>query len=161
MLPFHMFATPHLLSATSPPTICVLNEHRESASPSRSHRKDPDSSLRPVLLFSRRSTPLGPFISAYARHLSKDRANAGAHTCKQEWADSAQFWCNVSPLDATLLSLLVCVANKELTQYLSLLDATLTKNIGGGGSLQSLPPYLVTSLPRYFSSSSPEAPFPA
>jgi hypothetical protein len=28
---------------------------------------------------------------------------------------------------------LLCVANKELTQYLSPVDATLTKNIGGGG----------------------------
>src|SRR6266481_3950395 len=36
------------------------------------------------------------------------------------------------PLDATLPHPLVCVANKELTQYLSALDATLTKNMGGG-----------------------------
>src|SRR6266436_746800 len=36
------------------------------------------------------------------------------------------------PLDATLSHPLVCVANKELTQYLSALDATLTKNMGVG-----------------------------
>ena len=64
---------------------------------------------------------------------------------------SAQFWCNLSPLDATLLSSLLCVANKELAQYLSLLDATFTKNIGGWAgrrhsrALSSIP----TSLPRY------------
>jgi hypothetical protein len=45
----------------------------------------------------------------------------------------AQFLCNLSPLDATLLSHLLCVANKELAQYLSLLDATLTKTQGVGG----------------------------
>ena len=38
----------------------------------------------------------------------------------------AQFWCDISPLDATLLGPLVCVANKGLAQYLSPLDATLT-----------------------------------
>ena len=46
---------------------------------------------------------------------------------------SAQSWHNVSPLDATLPNPLLCVANKELTQYLTPLDATLTKNIGGWG----------------------------
>ena len=44
----------------------------------------------------------------------------------------AQFWCNLSPLAATLMSRLVCVANKELAQYLSPLPATLTKNTPGG-----------------------------
>ena len=44
----------------------------------------------------------------------------------------AQFLCNISPLVATLPGSLVCVANKGLAQYLSPLDATLTKNIGVG-----------------------------
>src|SRR6266699_481510 len=61
---------------------------------------------------------------------------ACAHLPPQQ---SAQFWCNISPLDATLPSLLVCVANKGLAQYLSPLDATLTKNIGVGGALLCRP----------------------
>ncbi len=36
-----------------------------------------------------------------------------------------------NPLDATLLSLLLCVASKELAQYLNHSNATLTKNAGG------------------------------
>src|SRR6266849_7866941 len=70
--------------------------------------------------------------------------------------NSAQFRCNLSPLDATLLSLLLCVANKELAQYLSPLNATLTKNIGGRGCPNlclSLLPYLLTSSPRHLVSS--------
>src|SRR5260370_11182107 len=43
---------------------------------------------------------------------------------------SPQFRCNVSPLDATLASPLVCVANKRLTARVNHLDATLTKNRG-------------------------------
>ena len=38
----------------------------------------------------------------------------------------------LSPLDATLMDLPASVANKRLTELLSLLDATLTKNPGGG-----------------------------
>jgi hypothetical protein len=53
--------------------------------------------------------------------------------------NSAQFWCNLSPLDATLLSLLLCVANKELAQYLSPLNATLTKNTGGTAHANQIP----------------------
>ncbi len=48
-------------------------------------------------------------------------------------AHFAQFWRKVSPLNATLPGSRVCVANKGLAQYLSPLDATLMKNIGGGG----------------------------
>src|SRR5260370_41723505 len=46
------------------------------------------------------------------------------------WRDvsSKAFRCNTS-------TPLVCVANKELTQYLSALDATLTQNTGWGRSL--------------------------
>ncbi len=47
---------------------------------------------------------------------------------------SPQFRCNVSPLDATLASPLVCVANKRLTARVNHLDATLTKNRGGSPS---------------------------
>src|SRR5216684_4264980 len=49
-------------------------------------------------------------------------------------ATFAPFWCNVSPLDATLMGPLYVLQNKELAQYLSPLDATLTKNIGGWGA---------------------------
>jgi hypothetical protein len=63
--------------------------------------------------------------------------------------NSAQFWCNLSCLDATLVSPLLCVANKELAEYLSLLNATLTKNIGGWGSAPIYAfHYLLISLPR-------------
>ncbi len=43
-----------------------------------------------------------------------------------------QFWCNVSPLAATLIVPPVSVANKRLTAWLNPLDATLTKNRGRG-----------------------------
>ena len=39
----------------------------------------------------------------------------------------------VSPLTATLMNLSASIANKELTENLSLLDSTLTKNRGEGG----------------------------
>ena len=51
----------------------------------------------------------------------------------QKWSEIAQFLCNVSPLKATLMDLLASVADKRLTAWLSPVDATLTKNIGGGG----------------------------
>src|SRR5258708_26543252 len=51
--------------------------------------------------------------------------------------NSAQFRCNLTPLDATLVSSLLCIANKGLTQYLTPLDATLTRNTGGGRRLHS------------------------
>jgi hypothetical protein len=44
----------------------------------------------------------------------------------------AQFWCDINPLDATLLDFLGCVANKGLTEVLTLLVATLTQNRGEG-----------------------------
>src|SRR5712664_452818 len=49
-----------------------------------------------------------------------------------ERACFAPFWCNASPLDATPPGPPVCVANKELREIVSLLDATLTKNRGVG-----------------------------
>jgi hypothetical protein len=56
------------------------------------------------------------------------------------WRDAAlkAFRCNTS-------TPLVCVANKELAQYLTALDATLTKNTGVGALLAkrlSQPPEL-------------------
>src|SRR5260370_38231136 len=50
----------------------------------------------------------------------------------QKWSEIAQFLCNVSPLETTLMDLLASVANKRLTGCLSPLDATLTKNVGVG-----------------------------
>ena len=133
----------------------VQGEHRESTDLSRSYRVGSDlvgqdSSPGSVHPFSRRKISLSPLSSNFAHRLRKDRADARAHYREWKWAYSAQFWCNLSPLDATLLSPLLCVANKELAQHLSLLDATFTKNIGGGGrrhsrALSSIP----TPLPRY------------
>jgi hypothetical protein len=159
----------------------VPSEHREWTDLSRSYRVGSDfvgedSSPGSFRLFSRRTIPLSPFSSNFAHRLGAHRAHrehAGAHSRKRKWAYFAQFWCNPSPLDATLLSPLLCVAFKGLAQDLSSLDATLTKNIGGWGSQTSLssfiPPgvgvlfnsYFLTSLSPYFSSSSPEAPVQA
>src|SRR5207244_13064425 len=40
---------------------------------------------------------------------------------------------NANPLESTLVDLLVSVENKGLTEKLSFLESTLTKNIGEGG----------------------------
>jgi len=144
----------------------VQGEHRESTDLSRSYRVGSDlvgqdsfpGSVHP---FSRRKISLSPLSSNFAHRLRKDRADARAHYREWKWAYSAQFWCNLSPLNATLLSSLLCVANKALAQHLSPLDATFTKNIGGGGqtSLSSFifNPYFLTSLPPYFHSRFSEA----
>ncbi len=124
-------------------------EHRESTHPSQSHREGPDSSLGSVPLFSRRSTPLGPFFSTFAHCLRSYRGDARTLFYKRKCVYSAQFWCNLNPLDATLLSLLLCVANKELAQHLSPVDATLTKNRGWGQSQEWGYPSILPSLPRY------------
>src|SRR5216683_632445 len=123
--------------AAYPSRMRILSAHRESTDLFRSYRegfdlvgKDPSPGY--IRLFTCRSTPR-PFFSTFAHRLSKDRADARAHSRKRRWAFSAQFWCNLSSLDATLLSPLLCVANKELAEHLSPLHATLTKNIGGGG----------------------------
>jgi hypothetical protein len=156
----------------------VPSEHREWTDLSRSYRVRSDfvgeeSSPGSVRLSSRRKIPLSPFSSNFAHRLGVHSADGRAHSRKRKWAYFAQFWCNPSPLDATLLSPLLCVAFKGLAQDLSSLDATLTKNIGGRGSQTSLssfiPPgvgvlfnsYFLTSLSPYFSSSSPEAPVQA
>src|SRR5260370_34139701 len=55
-------------------------------------------------------------------------ASCGHHSTLKKCSKIAQFLCNLSPLDPTLLSSLVCVANKDLARHLSLLDATLTNN---------------------------------
>jgi hypothetical protein len=124
--------------AAHPSTIRVLTEHRESTGLFRFYREgfdlvEKDPSPGYDRLFTCRSTSLSPFLSTFAHRLRAEREDARAHFRKWKWTDSAQFWCNVSPLDATLLRPLLCVANKELAQYLSFLDATLTKNIGGLG----------------------------
>src|SRR6266851_8736331 len=139
--------------AAYPSRMRILSEHRESTDLCRSYRVGSglvgeDSSPGPVRRFSRRKIPLSPVSSNFAHRLGAHRADARAHSRKRKGACFAQFWCNLTPLDATLLSHLVCVASKGLAQDLSSLDATLTKNIGGWGSQtsQSLLPYLVTSL---------------
>ncbi len=161
--------------AAHPSRMRILSEHRESTDLCRSYRVGSglvgeDSSPGPVRRFSRRKIPLSPVSSNFAHRLGAHRADARAHSRKRKGACFAQFWCNLTPLDATLLSHLVCVASKELAQNLSPLDATLIKNIGGWGESDVTPklippgvgvlfnPYFLTSLSPYFSSTSPEAP---
>ncbi len=161
--------------AAHTPRMPVPSEHREWTDLCRSYRVRSDfvgeeSSPGSVRLSSRRKIPLSPFSSNFAHRLGVHSADARSHSRKRKWAYFAQFWCNPSPLNATLLSPLVCVASKGLAQDLSSLDATLTKNIGGWGSQTSLSssippgvgvlfnPYFLTSLSPYFSSTSPEAP---
>ncbi len=72
--------------------------------------------------------PLTPVASIFYKK------GGGVTTSRVAGPHSARFWCTLNPLDATLLSPLVCVANKGLAQYLSPLNATLTKNTGGRGS---------------------------
>ncbi len=122
------------LRAAHPSRMRILGEHRESPGLCRSHpgASDPvgKDSPRFAYFFSCRSTPLTPFFTVFAHRLRAERGDARAHSPERKWAHSPQFWCNVSLLDATLLSPLLCVASKGLAQYLSLVDATLTKNIG-------------------------------
>ena len=100
--------------AAHPSKMRVLTEHRDSTDPSQFHEEGSDligedssrGSLRP---FSCRSTPPGPFFSAFAHPLRADREDAGSHSRKRECAYSAQFLCNLNPLDATLPSSLLCV----------------------------------------------------
>jgi hypothetical protein len=145
----------------------VPSEHREWTDLSRSYRVGSDfvgedSSPGSFRLFSRRTIPLSPFSGNFAHRLGAHRADARAHSRNRKWAYFAQFRCSLSPSGATLLSPLLCVAFKGLAQDLSSLDATLAKNIGGGGvgrlklyptrgggTLQSLLPYLVISLLQF------------
>ncbi len=134
--------------AAHPSRMRILSEHRESTDLFRSYREGFDLVGRNpspgyVRLFTCGSTPLSPFFNTFAHRLRAERVDARAHSRKRKWAYSAQFWCNVSPLDATLLDPLVCVANKEVAQYLSPVDATLTKNRGVG--VPSLLPCLTSS----------------
>jgi hypothetical protein len=127
--------------AVHPSRMSGLREHRESTGLSQSYRESSDLvgkdySPGSFRLFSCRSTPLSSFFSTFAdRFACKTWRCESAHSRQRKWAYSAQFWCNLSPLDATLLDPLVCVADKGLAQYLSLVDATLTKNIGVGARL--------------------------
>ncbi len=125
----------------------ATSEHREWTDLSRSYRVGSgfvgeDSSPGSFRLFSRRKVPLRLSCSNFAHRLRVDRGEARTVSCKRKCAYSAQFWCNVSPLDATLLRPLLCVASKGLARYLSSLDATLTKNIGGWGSQTALSSFI-------------------
>src|ERR1700737_1781875 len=144
MLHFYMSWTP----ATSignpvehPLRMRGLSEHRESTDLSRPRPEGygpvGKGSPRFAYLFSRRSTPLSPFFSAFAHPLRAARADARAHSGKWKRAYSAQFWCNLTPLDATLVSLFVCVANKGLMQMLKSFRCNIYKNTGGGRRLHS------------------------
>src|SRR6266436_9668982 len=50
------------------------------------------------------------------------------------WLLSYTLSTPVTPLDSTLTEFSVSVANKRLTESLNPLNATLTKNMGGGGA---------------------------
>src|SRR5260370_1339219 len=98
----------------------ILSKHRESTDLFRCYcegfdlaGKDP--SPRYVRLLTCRSTPLSLFFSPFANRLRADRGDSRTLFCKRKCVHSAQFWRNVSPLDATLLGPLVCVASKGLT----------------------------------------------
>src|SRR5260370_38104918 len=99
--------------AAHPSRIRVLSEHRESTDLCRSHLEGSDhvgkDSSRFAHLFSCRSTP---FFSTFAHPLRAERGDARAHSRKRKWAHSEQFWCNLSPLDATLLNPPVYVPSK-------------------------------------------------
>src|SRR5260370_1662646 len=58
-----------------------------------------------------------------------------AESPNTEAAFSVPIWCSANPLNATLPTTLVCVANQGLRRIVSPLDATLTKNRGEGGQL--------------------------
>src|SRR6266849_173259 len=101
----------------------ILSKHRESTGLSRSHLEGSDpvgkDTPRFAHLFSCRSTP---FFSTFAHRLRAERGDARAHSRKRKWAHSAQFWCNLSPLDATLTknrgvgdpSLLPCLTSSSI-----------------------------------------------
>jgi hypothetical protein len=127
----------------------VLMKHPESTDLSPSYPEDSDlaekdSSRESVRLLSCPWTPLSPFFSILAHHLRKDRRDAGAHSRRWKRAYSAQFWCNINPLAATLMDLPASVANKRLTSRLNPLDATFTKIRGVGVRIS------LASLHRYF-----------
>src|SRR5260370_12223542 len=58
-----------------------------------------------------------------------------AESPNTEAAFSVPIWCSANPLNATLPTTLVCVANQGLRRIVSPLDATLTKNRGEGGQV--------------------------
>jgi hypothetical protein len=61
--------------------------------------------------------------------------------------NSAQFWCNLSPLDATLLNPLICVANKGLAAMpKSFKCNTYKKHRGQGGANGLVPSSLIPPL---------------
>src|SRR5712664_1089538 len=133
--------------AAHTPRMPVTSEHRESTDLSRSYRAGSDfvgeeSSPGSVRLSSRRKIPLSPLSSNFAHRLGVHSADARVYSRKRKWLCFAQFWCNLSPLDATLPSHLPCVASKGLARHLSSLDATLTKNIEGWGSQTSLSSFI-------------------
>jgi hypothetical protein len=121
-----------------------LSEHRESTDLSRSYPEGSDlvakDSPRFAHLFSCRSTPLSPFFSAFAHRSRADRVDARAHSAKWKCAYSAQFRCNLTPLDATLMSSLLCVANKGLTSIPKFFRCNTYKKHRGWEASPFLPP---------------------
>ena len=106
---------------------------RMGAKGPNSHRRQPRSSLsancspHQTPLFPL-DEPIFPWYSSFWVQLHLIPVLARAHlrlaTMCTVFVQHKPFRCNTSDL-------LVCVANKGLVQYLSPLDATLTKNMGG------------------------------
>jgi hypothetical protein len=143
-----------------PSRMRILSGHRESTETSQSHRRSLGSSPTSVPLFSHRSTPLSRFCGTFAHRLSKDRADEGAHSRKWKWVYSAQFWCNLSSLGATLLGPLVCVANKGLAQMSKSRRCNTYKKQGVGDPSWVLTlPLLRSSLVTHHSPSPRRHPF--
>src|SRR5260370_17330173 len=108
--------------AAHPSAMRILSEHRESTGLCRSYQegfdlvgKDPSPGYVPLLTC--RSTPLSAFYSTFAHRLRADRGDARVHSRGRKRACSAQSWCNVSPLDATLLSPLLRLPNTPLPTH--------------------------------------------
>ena len=128
----------------------ILSKHRESTGLSRSHLEGSDpvgkDSPRFAHLFSCRSTP---FFSTFAHRLRAERGDARAHSRKRKWAHSAQFWCNLSPLDATLTKNRGWGTHPNIRMKMPILgERGESKNLsanGGKGFLISLLPYLFLS----------------
>jgi len=139
---------PHRMRGRATNGICESRpgqEHRQSTALSRSQPQGCSlvgkGSPRFSHPFSCQPTPLSSCLNASVPRLRAHRGEATADFCSQKWANSAQFWCNVSPLDATLVNPLVCVANKELAQITKSFRCNIYKKQTGWGASFVLAPF--------------------
>jgi hypothetical protein len=89
----------------------------------------PQLPARPANSPCQTAVSLVPYLSG--TFVAASVPSRSPHSALKKCPKVAQFLCNVSPLEATLMDLLASVANKRLTAWLNPLDATLTKSIGG------------------------------